>query len=231
MVHSIANSSRRKDVECIVRQVLAELGGAGRSASTNGESGGELVLISKVVSLAQLEDRLGGVSRVVVPRGAVFTPAARDLLRKHQVAIASAVAADEATSPLLALAVAESNFRVSPLVAALAAEGMSLERVSPSGLLEVIDELCDRVARRGQLGLLLTGQTAAALCLANRQRGVRAGLGTSVEAVVKTVETIAATLLVIDPERMSLFELRRMASEFARLGRQSCPQALRERLD
>jgi hypothetical protein len=231
MVHPTTHPPRRKDVERIVRQVLAELGSGRRSVSTNGESPGELVLISKVVSLADVEGRLGGVSRVVVAPGAVFTPAARDLLRKHNVAIASAVAANTTRSQPLAFGVAKTNYQASPLVTALAAERVNLEQVPQSGLLQVVDELCERVVKQGQLGLLITGQTAAALCLANRNRGVRAALGASVQAVTDAVEAIAANLLVIDPGGISFFGVRRMTREFAKLGWKSCPMALRERLD
>jgi hypothetical protein len=51
--------------------------------SSERDSERTLVLTSKVVSLAEVEGKLKDVSRLVVTRGAVFTPTARDELRKE----------------------------------------------------------------------------------------------------------------------------------------------------
>ncbi len=182
------NSNNRADVERIVRQVLAELS---RTSATRTASGGELVLTKRVVSAADVEGRLNGVSRVVVQRGAVFTPAARDELRKHQVTVASAVQKSAATGTV-ALAVDDDAYDVQPLLAALLSDNVQLERLGPTTLLPAIEQLCQRVTR-GQWGLLITRVSSAALCLANRRAGVRAALGTDVPAVAAAVEAVAQT--------------------------------------
>ncbi len=84
---------QRAEIERIVREVLAELM-AGKTTEQN-STRGELVLSSKVVSVAVLTGRLDGVSRIIMPRGAVVTPAARDLLRERRIAVASAVSPDK----------------------------------------------------------------------------------------------------------------------------------------
>ncbi|MGD9723968.1 MAG: hypothetical protein AB7O59_20330 [Pirellulales bacterium] len=94
-----------------MRQVLAEMTGigsartAGQSSSgtltqyrcdkTNREStaaDGELLITAKVISTRELEHKLKGVTRLVVTRGAVLTPSARDMLREHRISMATAVA-------------------------------------------------------------------------------------------------------------------------------------------
>src|SRR4051812_46110779 len=82
---------RREDVERIVRDVLAQILAAGPRSETNSAANGQRVVSAKVVSVAELGEGLESVSQLIVPRGAVFTPAARDELRKHQIAVASDV--------------------------------------------------------------------------------------------------------------------------------------------
>lgn len=224
------HSPRRTDVEQIVRAVLAEMTRPRRGA-TAPDAQGELVLTGKVVSLAEVEDRLHGVSRLVVPRGAVLTPAARDELRKHRVSIASAVTVASAAAPRVVLAVAETDNHAAPLAARLAADGLSVERCSRSDLMGAIDQLCEIVTQGEMLGLLITRQSAAAICLANRKRGVRAALGGDVRHVADAIAEIGTNLLVVNPKGKSVFEMSEMARAFVRGGRPQCPPALEPYLD
>jgi preprotein translocase subunit YajC len=45
---------------------------------------GELAIGDEVVAMAGLKGRLAGISRLVVRRGAIVTPAVRDLLREKE---------------------------------------------------------------------------------------------------------------------------------------------------
>ena len=80
-------------------------------------------------------------------------------------------------------------------------------------------------------GNLITDIPAAAVCLANRQRGVRAALGYSLAAVSEAVNMIAANLLVIDPRSRSLHEMRRFTRELVRAGRPERSTVIGERLN
>jgi len=120
------NKLAQVDIERIVRQVLAELMGSTPQAATfavqSVRPNDELAIDRKVVSLADVEGRLKGVTRVVAPRGAVFTPAARDELRKHGVAVASTVTATHAaTARRVLMAVVENVYEPASLTAALTA--------------------------------------------------------------------------------------------------------------
>ncbi len=118
---------------------------------------------------------------------------------------------------------AETNYEPASLVDVLSRDRVHVERLPQLGLIGVIDELCDAIVKGGQMGLLITGQTAAALCLANRQRGVRAALGNDVQTVVAAVTSVAANLLVIDPVAKSLFELKQIMYAWFHAGRQQVP--------
>ncbi len=231
-----SNSSRRAEVERMVRAVLGELNRAAARGTSHGEtekheSGQTLVLTSKVVSLAEVEGKLKDVSRLVVPRGAVFTPAARDELRRFAVAVASATGGVKKQEASVVLATAETTFEPTHLATALAGEGVAVERIAETELTKAVDTLTRRVVVDKKWGLLLTDAPAAATCLANRQRGVRAVLAYSATAAREAVATIAANVLVIDPRGRSVFELRQLARELTRAGRPERPRVFGERLN
>ncbi len=234
MAHGATRTPERTEIERIVREVLAEMAGsfAGRQIIKSSSVGGELVLENKVVSVAELADRLSGVTRVAVPRGAIFTPAARDELRKRNIAIASRVSPvpGSATSHTLVVGMADTSYNPAALVQMLGSDRMKIERLPSVGLINIVEELCEHVTKGGTSGLLITEQSAAALCLANRQRGVRAVLGQSVSAVRHASAAVAANFLVIDPTGKGLFELRQMVRTLTQCKQNEYPPALRQKL-
>jgi hypothetical protein len=223
------NQASRAEIERIVRQVLAEMGGASREHAT-ARSLSELVVASQVVSTKELEGKLDGVERIVVPRGAVVTPSARDLLRERKITIASAVSVARAKwSRQIVLGVAETGCDAASLVGVLSGEGVMVERLPNVGLVNVVDELCQHVSKGGAWGLILTGQTAAAVCLANRHSGVRAASAANATAIVQAVSSVDANVLAIDPSGKSGFEWKRLIRAWLG-GKRNCPADVRERL-
>lgn len=221
------NSHQRDQIEQIVREVLASL--AGKSAAVAAASASELVLTSKVVSLKEIEGRLAGVSRVVVPRGAVFTPTAREELRKFRVSVASAVPASrQQVSQKLVLA-ATAGYAVAPLIAVLERDGVAVERVEAQELVTVIDRLTN-AAKSGVAALLLTEQSSLAVCLANRCSGVRGALASSVAGVAEAIEHVAPNMLVVDPRGKGTFELRQLVRAWLSRGLLPCPASLQKQL-
>ena len=87
------------EIERIVREVLAALpsplAAGPASAPVRAESGeekktdrtedrSEVVIRRRLISLADLPERMAGVRRLVVPSRAVVTPAVRDELQRRQ---------------------------------------------------------------------------------------------------------------------------------------------------
>lgn len=228
MAAATNNSIRRVDVERIVREVLSGMRPGSCTAPAAG--GGELRLTKKVVSLADVEGRLQGVTQVVVTGGAVLTPAARDELKKYAVSVASAVPAVAAQSQMpLCACIAQTASDARPLEAVVEGEMAGLTWLRETKLPAAVDAVCGRVLD-GALGVLLTGESAAALCLANRRPGVRAALGTSVAAIDAALESIAANLLVVDPAGQSAFALRQLLRAWVR-GRRNVPARYGAQLD
>ncbi len=212
------NASGAACVDQVVGEVLKRL-------QAKASSQRELSISSRVVTLAELEGKLEGIKQLVVPAKAVITPAARDMLRQRKIDISYAVPAQAVAKSRLPLVVgaAETKYDAASLVQAIAREGVTIERLARTGLAQVVGEMCEETTKGGKLGLMLTSETAVALCLANRRSGVRAVAATSVAATPRVVRSVGANVLVIDPAARGAFELQRLVSQFAAGAPYACP--------
>lgn len=233
MANVANNSSQRTAVEQIVRQVLAELRAAAppkASGITSAETADStLTLTTKVITAAALEGRLTAGAQLIVPRGAVFTPAARDELKKYNVTIASAVGTSKsAMKQRLQLAV-RAKYDIAPLAAGLAADNLDIERAKGADLPAIIVELAPKLSTTR--GLLITDEAAAAVALANRKAGVRAALVCNATEIERAASSLSPNLLVIDPLGRSVFELRGLVRHWLRHPEPACPAALAQYLN
>ena len=224
------------DVENIVREVLARLNHSPAAAPADELVAGELSIEGKIVAIEQLQGKLAGIRQVSVPRGAIVTPAARDLLKEKNVQLAWRVAGEKASggssgsAVSLVLGVADTIYEPAKLVQALVKSGTAVSRLAQTGLAIVVSELTDAVAKSGQTGLLLTSQTATAVCLANRNRGVRAVTGENRNAIAAAVQAVGANVLVFDPARRGEWELKQIVGDFVRGAPRRCPENLKSLL-
>jgi hypothetical protein len=249
------------DVDTLVREVLLKLGvapesgepsqaggGGGpsgpsppsldapdaktRSAATPGPSRGELVVLSQVVTTSELQGRLEGVRRLVVPPGAVVTPSVRDELHRRRIALEydQPVPVPGAAGVRLVMAVLGSRFDPGPLTRSLRAEAIMVETHRSDCLVAATDQLAAEVPKPSTLGLVVTTDPAVALCLANRHQGVQAILGSDAATVDSEAASVGANVLVVNPGTTSYFQMRQMIRRFCRGGARECPEALRERL-
>jgi len=241
MANVANNSNQRAAVEQIVRQVLAELRAAASAtprASTSqahgvpsvGSSENSLTLTTKVITGTALEGRLDNITQLIVPRGAIITPAARDELKKFKVTIASAVSTSKsaAAKPHLQLAV-YGPYDAAPLAAGLIADNLQVERSKGTDLPAIISELTEKVT--ATRGLMITDAAAAAVALANRKPGVRAALVCNAAEIDRAADSLSPNLLVIDPLGRSVFELRGLVRHWLRHPEPACPAALAQYLN
>ncbi|MGA2796793.1 MAG: hypothetical protein ABSE63_04375 [Thermoguttaceae bacterium] len=228
------------DIERVVREVLAELKRAPATATQEPVSAaqtpkpvnGELVLSTRLVTMEEIGDRLGGIHRVVVAPQAVVTPAVRDALRQRNIALSRALPAKNASAAPLRLVIVAARTKMDPklLESTLQSEGIDVQCHTTDCIMAATHQLAGELAKGDALGLLLTPHTAAALCLANRLAGVRAVLGSNANSVQSDLSAVGANLLIADPQSVSLFKLARMAGDFFRGGIRPCPEVFRKRL-
>jgi hypothetical protein len=189
------------------------------------------VIHARVITMAEL-GRLDGVRRLVVPRGAVVTPAVQDELRRQGIEV---VESDQAPGePAIAIRIVlgplASDFNPAALVAAMMREGLHAQCSTVACLMAAVDKLAADVSHGQTLGVLLTSHVPAAVCLANRLPGVRAISDRGGPAIPEAAAAVGANLLVADPKAASLFELKRSLVEFVRGGVRLCPEVFRDRL-
>ncbi len=192
----------------------------------------ELFLSGRVVTMGELPDRLDAVRRVVVPRGAVVTPAVRDELIRRNITLTFADMSEGRPAAPVRLVVVATGTRFDPtaLAAGLTRDGLNVEHSASDCILASTDQLAAEVAKPNTLGLLLTRHTAAGLCLANRLGGVRAVAGADAPTVAAAAAAVGANLLVADPKAGTFFQLKQMITEFCRSGVRACPDVFRARL-
>ncbi|NLX99427.1 MAG: hypothetical protein GXY83_25100 [Rhodopirellula sp.] len=249
------------DIERVVREVLAELGLAPQSpradrtkamprseAASNTSDGlaaavkpapkpsrGELAISSRLVTLAELDGKLGnGIRRLLVPPRAIVTPAVRDELRGKNVELVFGQtenkAATAATAAALLVITHGKPAHAEGLLKSLASDGIPLQPEHSACIMAATDRLAEQLNVGPALGLLLTKHTAAAVCLANRLPGVRAVLGADVATVAVDTAAVGANLLVVDPGRSGLFHSRQIIGQFYRQGPRECPDVFKQRL-
>ncbi|MEX0939204.1 MAG: hypothetical protein WDZ59_15185 [Pirellulales bacterium] len=227
-------------IERIVQEVMRRLrtsgstssGVASSATSDASESGGELRIDRRLISLSYLEGRLDGVRHVRIPVGAVVTPSARDLLTERGVRLATAAACQpcDTTAAESVIGVVDSAVCIDQLAKDVEREGLATTCIAAVGLVEAVKELTE-VLHEGQgRGVLVTARAAAAVCLANRQRGLRAVEACGDADDEKRWQSVAANLLVVDPAGMSRFGLTQLAKQFLRAEAAECPAELREAL-
>ncbi|MFV2067423.1 MAG: hypothetical protein ACC645_10620 [Pirellulales bacterium] len=242
------------EIEQIVREVVRRIEGLAVPDDRSAGRSGVLHVEGPVVSLASLQSQLDGngeapssrvvhptslnaqlegIDRVAVAARAVVTPAVRDLLQERSISLILGVEGPTGcdAAPTESLLVGIDIDSVGQVGGWDALERkIPVERARGCDLAGLIDTVATEVQRDRRLALLLTEQTAVALCLANRQQGVRAVLATDMQTEREAVDSVGANLLICSPRRTVAGERLRMVEHFYRRGVVECPDKLRERL-
>jgi hypothetical protein len=196
------------------------------------QTAGELIVADAVVSAAALVGRLDAVRRLLVRPKAIITPAARDLLRERKIDLACQAVSTtngDARTPL-AIAVANTRFNVDELMRVLRNDPIAIRSLTSRGFVEMLGEMIEDVAGGTTLGLFITDDAAAALCIANRASGVRAASAASRGDAAEVIRSIGANLLVVSPRGRTLFEMKSVVARFCRGWPRECPEVWKGRM-
>jgi ribose 5-phosphate isomerase RpiB len=231
-------SNPNDQIDRIVSEVLSRLGHApadeavAGQGSTTASAVGELQLTEQVVSVAALSGRLNGIQRIVVPARAVITPSARDLLREKNISLVRALkTAASVAATSIVLAHIGSKLESENLGKALAKRGLTVRPLAAHDLGPAVIEIAAAVSGGGAIGVLLVDNAAAAVCVANRNRGVRAAIASNRGDVNDAIRSVGANVLVVDPRRRGQLELQRIIETFAAAPARKCPTELKAFLD
>ena len=211
------------EIERLVREALSRLSAAAPVESTSSvvtsakpaaaTAVDALEVAAQVVTLAEIDGRLGNKRRLVVSPKAVITPAVRDVLRQRNIVLErrglGAKSASAAAKGAITVAVA-ARADAGRLVDRLRRDGYAVQQLAQAGLAAAVRELADEVVRGGSRGLLLTDEAEAALVALNRRSGVRAVSGDDASAVARASAAVHANTLVVRPAGKSEFVLQRI---------------------
>ncbi len=186
----------------------------------------ELVLESRVITLNSLLGRLAGVRQVLVPPGAVVTPAVKDELRKRgirlEVGVAPAAPAAAGDCTIVRCLHVTEAVR-SAIVFPLPAGAVQLEEIDVRRAVTLVSQ-----AVRGpqQVAVVLTDEPLLTTCLLNRHWLVRAAQVRSVEEVKQAIAVIAANVLVVDPRGITVNQWQLMIQLLRKDLPRGCPPTL-----
>ncbi len=159
---------------------------------------GELTLKDQVITLASLQGRLSGKTRLLVTAKAVITPAARDELRKAGVQLERSQIAGKDSSSVTLINLTK-DVDVQGVVSALRQLGQPIEMQNETELAALQRRLEGIVRSPYDLAAIVTRQPDVALIVANRRRSVRAVCAGSANGLADLVRTTGANVLVINP--------------------------------
>lgn len=240
-------------VERLVREVIAQLAAKGvqctpadvamaPTSARESQGGPTLVVADRIVTWTALAQRLGNAQQVQIGDRAIVTPAAREELKRRGLQLIRGYARPghepgparpgdreiSAADAVLFVAACETNDDPAKAMTSLA--GMRVERIEGGELAPTVLRLTREILKAKRPGVLLTGSAAAALCLANRNYGIRAIAAGDVRRVDREAGAIGANLLVVDTSAKNHWEVVNAIRAFVRGGWRECPESLRKTL-
>ncbi len=208
-------------IDEIVRRVMQQLSGEEEPPCS---TDGELVLHDPVITAGLLDERLKDARRLVVAPAAVITPAARDLLNQQQVQVHTQDRPRPKGGRQVTVGLSGTRLAPASLEDYLDRAKVTAQFVEACDLPGAVEQLVQGIETEQALAVLLTEQAAAALCLANRCRHVRAIQAADLPSLRQAAPQVGANLLTIDPRGLSHVQLVRLITEFVNAGPYACPE-------
>ncbi|MFO0905946.1 MAG: hypothetical protein U0939_23265 [Pirellulales bacterium] len=180
----------------------------------------------RVITAATLDARPATARTLVVGRGVVVTPAAKDRLRqlKMELRVDSNGASTATVQAGKVYIHATTGALVgAPLAKLVAAPAWQTESLVAAPLAQAVAELSAVLADARHVGVLVTSDRDLALCLANRRSTVRAVAAGEKSAVAAAVREWGANLLIVDPRRASIPTIKQWIDAFLLPGPRNCP--------
>jgi len=183
----------------------------------------------EVITAGMLERWAQAGQPIVIPVGALITPAAQDWLRHTNLPVTRQAEAEGAAASRYALAAEFDQPMIRSTAAAIedaAGPYRRFEMSSGGGKDSLVAavELCAAVAT-GQVerGIVLSNHPDAICVLANKLPGVRAMVGANWQQVESACRTVGINVLILQPVGQSYHEVKQTAGRFLRCERRMLP--------
>lgn len=161
-------------------------------------SPGEVYIDRRVVSLEDVKNLSGGVSKLLISPKSILTPSAKDEIRKRKIEVAVRLprpAADSGASPWFA--VQKPAAFPDGVLSRFNAKAEVFENVA------AIVESVRKQLTNGRRGVALSRQAARLLCEANRYGEIRAIDAFDPKQTAEDAAELDANLLVVHPDRVA----------------------------
>jgi hypothetical protein len=196
-------------VDSIVRQILSDL-----TVLPTKELDG-IYLDSRVVSLAEINERLGTSKKLYISPKSVLTPSAKDEIRKRKIEIAVKLPSAAASSGNVIWIAAHKPAVLLPSLLIRLKREFNLIQNSFETLTELISEAEKQLSNKNSHGIALTKQSATALRSASRSDILRPILGIDPKQTAEDAAEINANFLIIPPHRIPESKFRDLICRFS----------------
>ncbi len=215
------------DINSLVRQILSDL--APKPVNVAPKTEAIPRIASRVVSLAELE-KIGDAKKLIVSEKAVITPAVRDELRKRGIELVTEnqQAITVGTEKLNVWLALHLQKKESTALFDFLAKNYGFEKATFDCILKTMDAAEEKLLAQSTSCVVLSGYSAAAMCVANRHANIRAVLGFDPTMLKADADQIGANLLVVDPVRSGPFKLQSLVKTFLADGVRKVPKFLLE---
>ncbi|MDR1957892.1 MAG: hypothetical protein LBQ54_02415 [Planctomycetaceae bacterium] len=175
-----------------------------------------LNLTGRLITLATLENQLNGIRKVQVSPVAVVTPAVKDFLRKKNITLERTKDSSNQNAPVRKIWLALHHLQKEPslLVDDLAKQG-DLKCEPFHCIIQTVHAAVDWAKMFPESRLIVvTSFTAAAVCLANRHKELRAVLGNNAAQITQDTKAVNANMMVMNPHGVSPYQLQDFSKAF-----------------
>ncbi|MBC7783081.1 MAG: hypothetical protein H7144_04510 [Burkholderiales bacterium] len=188
-----------------------------------------------IFSARQLQDLLKRQGSIVLPYRARLTPAAQDWVRHEKIVLAYSDVTIDVNGKLAPAAPGVKDQSSGPRFlwwsdgpdgVAKAGIGMAAREVKLESMAILEDgsraisavRTLNRAVNENTAagGVLIARNAGPAVILANKARNLRAVVGTSMAAVEESIATMAANVLIVERDRLSLSQLKNLLVRFCR---------------
>jgi hypothetical protein len=172
---------------------------------------------SKVITVGELDKLKRTTRQIVVAKGTVITPSARDWLNEKNVnvtwsvnGINKPVNATSKTEQLLLFGNVIGHANIAGLLNKLRSKNISVQQIANTGLTAVIGEMTDGISRGEMRGVLFADKLWQATVLANKPSGVFAVHARDLRELEQIKKQTAVNLLIVNPRGLSEFAMQNM---------------------
>jgi len=170
-----------------------------------------------VVTANMLDDLLRSGTPIVLAKGALVTPAARDWLKGHAVPVTwQETPAGSGRSLAVVMDPKLPELRLMRTLLDRSGGLVEVIEPAPGAIAAATRRLCGKV-RRGETGkgVVFAADGAVPVCIANKCPGIRAALGMNVPMVEEAGRELAINVLVIEYPGQTPYLMRQMIDRFA----------------